>query len=95
LKLVDKDGNKIIPSKPVTIAMQAPAGSKPGDEVKVDLPDGATASKRAEKLIVVVVGADGNIHVTLIPQIFKDFTVILIVIKKIVTVPVTGGAGGN
>jgi hypothetical protein len=98
LKLVDKDGNKIIPSKPMEIVMKAPSGTKPGDKVRVEIPDGATASKKTvqEKLIIVVVGADGNIHITILPEVFKKLTVIVIIVERsLPPVPITGGTGGN
>ena len=97
LELVDEKGNKIIPSKPMDITMKAPVGTKPGDEVRVDMPDGATASKSMiqKKLIVVVVGTDGNIHVRIFPEIFKRLTVIIILVERMTSTPITGGTGGN
>jgi hypothetical protein len=99
IKLTDDNGDKIIPTKPVKVNIKAPSGSKPGDKVRVDIPDGATVSKRneanLEKIIVVTVGADGYVNVTILPEIFKNLTVIVIVIEKVTTIPITGGSGGN
>ncbi len=97
IKIVDENGEKIIPSEPLTITMKAPKGSKPGDKVTVDIPDGATINKRInqEKLIVVVVGADGNINVIIAPDIFRSMTVVVILIEKTTTTAITGGTGGN
>ena len=79
--------------------MKAPSGSKPGDKVRVDMPDGATVSKRdrvnLEKVIIVTVGADGYINITILPEIFKNLTVIVIIIERVTTIPITGGLGGN
>lgn len=80
------DGKKVIPSEPVTAKVAAPAGSKPGDKVTIDVPDGVSAAKTgavAEKLIVVVVGADGFVHVSIIPQLFKNYTVVVIIVRKV------------
>jgi hypothetical protein len=98
LKLVDKDGNKMIPSKPVEIVMKAPSGTKPGDEIRVDIPTGTTTNKEAvsEKLVFVVVGADGNVYVKIVPQIFRNLTVIVIIIERTSPpTPITGGSGSN
>ncbi len=97
IKIVDENGEKIIPSKPVQVTMKAPSGTKPGDKVTVDIPDDATINKRAnqEKLIVVIVGADGNINVMINPSVFKKLTVVVIIVEKSTTTPITGGTGGN
>ena len=97
LKLVDKDGNKIIPSKPMEIVMKAPSGTKPGDKVRVDIPDGAIASKKTvqDKLVIFVIGANGNIHITILPEVFKRLTVVVIIVERISFVAITGGTGGN
>ena len=99
IKLTDDNGDKIIPTKPVKVNMKAPSGSKPGDKVRVDMPDGATVSKRdrvnLEKVIIVTVGADGYINITILPEIFKNLTVIVVIIERVITVPITGGLGGN
>ena len=98
LKMVDANGEKIIPSKPIKVTMKAPTGTKAGDKVKVDIPNGATVNKKAnqEKLIVVVVGSDGNINIMINPNVFKTLSVIVIFIEKSSDpIPITGGAGGN
>jgi hypothetical protein len=97
LKFTDKDGKKIIPSEPVTVTMKAPAGSKPGDEVLVDIPDGATISKKTiqEKLTLVIVDENGNINVTVTPHVFEGQDVVVIVVQRKIVAIYTGGTGGN
>ncbi|MBD3794086.1 MAG: hypothetical protein IE889_08030, partial [Campylobacterales bacterium] len=70
----------------VTAKVAAPAGSKPGDKVTIDVPDGVSAAKTGavdEKLIVVVVGDDGFVHVSIIPEVFRNHTVVVIIVRKI------------
>ena len=97
IKFTDKDGKKIIPSEPVTVIMKAPAGSKPGDEVLVDIPDGATINKKTiqEKLTVVIVDENGKVTVTIYPHVFEGQDVVMIFIEKKLVAIYTGGSGGN
>jgi protein involved in polysaccharide export with SLBB domain len=77
--------------------MKAPSGTKPGDKVRVDIPDGAIASKKTvqDKLVIFVIGANGNIHITILPEVFKRLTVVVIIVERISFVAITGGTGGN
>jgi len=90
IELTDENVNSIVPTKPVDVKVKAPTGTKPGDEVRVSIPDDAG---KVEKLVLFIVDAKGYISVRLYPNVFKKQTVILIVIE--VAVPVTGGEGGN
>ena len=94
INFTTKDGKKIIPTEPVNVAIAAPAGAKPGDKVKIDVPDGVNAG--TEKLTIFIVGNDGFIHVIIVPQVFKNNDVIiLIVIPNTINLHTTGGQGGN
>jgi len=99
LQIVNDDGDKLIPSKPINVKVKAPEGTKVGDKVKVYIPDDATVSSKTtlsqEKLVIVTVGADGYVNVIIIPQIFKDETVVVILIERVDEIPITGGTGGN
>ena len=96
--MTDEKGNKIIPTKPLKVTIKAPNGSKPGDKVKVDIPNDIIGTSKKifqEKLVILIVDMNGNITFTVTPQAFKKLTIILIIIEKITTIPVTGGAGGS
>ena len=92
IKLTDVTGNKIIPTEAVKVMIKAPSNAKPGDEVKVSVPNGASKSTTQEKLINFIVDANGFITITIAPEVFKNFLVILIIIEK---TTVTGLQGGN
>ena len=93
LKFTDKNGNKIIPTEPFDIKVKAPNGAKPGEEVKVSIPTDATKVPTHEKLVIFIVDANGFISIRLFPNVFKNSTVILIIIEK--EIPLTGATGGN
>ena len=93
LKFTDKNGNKIIPTEPFDIKVKAPSGAKPGEEVKVSIPTDATKVPTHEKLVIFIVDANGFISIRLFPNVFKNSTVILIIIEK--EIPLTGATGGN
>jgi len=99
LQILNDDGDKLIPSEPINVKVKAPEGTKAGDKVKVYIPDDATVSTKMtlsqEKLVIVTVGADGYVNVIIIPQIFKDETVVVILIERVDEIPITGGTGGN
>jgi hypothetical protein len=98
IKITDENGKKIIPSKPVEVKVKAPNGAKPGEKVYVDIPDGASIEKdtlKQEKLQLVTVGQDGYISIMVPPQMFESMTVIVIIIEKVITQPITGATGGN
>ncbi len=99
IKFVDQEGNKIIPTEPVEISMAAPAGSKPGDEVRVEIPDGVDKATGQSKLTLFIVDRDGNIRVIVAPQVFETLDVVVIIIEKIVVEvsaePLTGAEGAN
>jgi len=74
------DGETVIPSEPVTLSIPAPNGAQPGDEVQVEVPDGVSVAKVQQKLIFVVVGADGTINITVLPEVFQGHLVIVVVL---------------
>ena len=75
----ESDGKKVIPSKPVTTSLVAPAGAKPGDEVEIEVPDGISAGKLTQKLIIVIVNSNGRIDIIIEPKLFKERLVIVII----------------
>ena len=93
IKFTDKNGNKIIPTKPIDVKVKAPSGAKPGDEVKVSIPEGADKVPIEKKLIIFIVDENGFISIRLYPSVFKTSTVIVIVVEK--DIPLTGATGGN
>jgi len=97
LKIITENGKSILPSKPIDMILKAPNGANPGDEVRVDIPNNTTVTKNAgeEKLIIIIVGLDGKIHLTLIPEAFEGSVVIKIIFEKDDGIPITGGMGSN
>jgi len=99
IKIEDPNGKIVIPSKPVEVKLKAPKNAKPGSRVRVDVPDGALIKNKIEsiknKLMVVVVGDDGYIHLTIVPETFKRLKVVVIIVEAVIEKPITGGAGGN
>ncbi len=93
IKLTDKNGTKIIPTKPIDVKVKAPSGAKPGDEVKVSIPDGADKAPGQKKLVIFIVDEDGFISVRIFPEVFKNMTVVVIIVEK--EIPLTGATGGN
>ena len=91
IKLTDAAGKKIIPTKKVKVKIKAPSNAKPGDKVKVSVPDGVGKATTQEKLVFVTVNADGFVSLTIVPEVFKNFRVIIIIEK----ITVTGAEGGN
>lgn len=92
IKLTDAQGNKLVPTEAVTVKIKAPSNAKPGDEVRVSVPDGVNSSTKQEKLIIVIVAADGTISFAILPNVFRGQTAILIIVEK---TTVSGAAGGN
>nr|MCH9740008.1 hypothetical protein [Campylobacterota bacterium] len=98
---VTEEGEKLVPTEPVTIAMAAPAGAKPGEKVRVEMPDdGVEKAEGQEKLTFFIVDANGNINVVVFPQAFETLDVVVIIIERVIVAvlvePLTTGAeGGN
>jgi hypothetical protein len=80
LQVISTNGEKIIPTEPVKVSVPVPNGVKPGDTVKVEVPS-SSKNGNIEKLILIVVDKDGKVSVMVAPDIFKDRTVILIVVE--------------
>jgi len=98
IRFVDAKGEKIIPTEPVEITMAAPEGSKPGDEVRVEIPDGVDKAVGQEKLTIFIVDENGNIRIVVAPTVFETLDVVVVVIEKIEVVvndTLTGAEGGN
>ncbi len=99
IKFTDEAGNKIIPTEPVAITMVAPMGSKPGDEVRVEVPDGVDKASGQQKLTLFIVDKNGNIRVIVAPHVFESLDVVVIIIERVVVSvivqPLTGAEGGN
>jgi len=92
IKLTDSAGNKIVPTEAVTLKIKAPNNAKPGDEVKLSVPNGISKATSQEKLIIFIVDENGFISITILPEVFKNSLAILIIIEK---TTVTGAQGGN
>ena len=92
IKLTDSAGNKIVPTEAVTLKIKAPSNAKPGDEVKLSVPNGISKATSQEKLIIFIVDENGFISITILPEVFKNSLAILIIIEK---TTVTGAQGGN
>ncbi len=93
INLTDKSGAKIIPTKPLDVKVKAPSGAKPGDEVKVSIPDGTNKTPGQKKLVLFIVDENGFISIRIFPKVFQNTTVVLIIIEK--DTPLTGATGGN
>ena len=87
IEVTDKNGTKIIPTKPIDVKVKAPSGAKPGDEVKVSIPEGADKAPGQKKLVIFIVDENGFISVRIFPEVFKSITVILIIVEK--DIPIT------
>jgi len=73
------DGKKVIPTESVVISVPAPKGAKAGDTVQIEVPDDGSIT---QKLIFVVVNADGTVNVRVFPKAFEKTIVIIVEIKK-------------
>jgi len=73
---------KVIPTQPIVVSLPAPTGAKPGDSVQLEVPDGVTANKMevSQKLITVIVKADGTVDITVFPDVLRNLLVIVIII---------------
>ena len=74
------DGKKVIPTEPITVSVQAPEGAKAGDEVEIEVPEGIKPANM-QKLILVIVNADGTVSINIMPYVFRNHTVIAIIVK--------------
>jgi len=92
IELTDADGNRIIPTKAVTLKIKAPSNAKPGDKVKVSVPNSTSKSTTQEKLIIITIDENGFVTVTIFPELFGDLLVVIIIIEQ---PTVTGAEGGN
>jgi len=72
------DGKKIIPTESVVFSVPAPAGSKAGDTVQIEVDDGIEST---QKLILVIVKADGTVDIRIFPRVFRRKGLIVIVVK--------------
>ena len=73
------DGKKVIPTESVVISVPAPKGAKAGDTVQIEVPDDGSIT---QKLIFVVVNADGTVNVRVFPKAFEKTIVIIVEVKK-------------
>lgn len=98
-KFEDSSGNKVVPTEPVTLSMKAPAGALPGDEVRVETPDGVEKATGQEKLTIYIVDKNGRINMIIFPQVFETLDVVVVIVEKVIVAinvaPITGGEGGN
>jgi hypothetical protein len=74
----EAEGRKVIPSNPVIVSVPAPAGSKAGDTVQIEVPDDGSIT---QKLIFVIVKADGTVDVTILPKAFEKTIIIVVKVK--------------
>ena len=72
------NGKKVVPTESVVFSVPAPAGSKAGDTVQIEVPDDGSIT---QKLIFVVVKADGTVDVRVFPKAFKKTIVIVVQVK--------------
>jgi len=72
------DGKKVIPTESVVFSVPAPAGSKAGDTVQIEVPDDGSIT---QKLIFVLVKADGTVDIRIFPAAFKKAIVIVVKVK--------------
>jgi hypothetical protein len=72
------DGKKVVPTESVVFSVPAPAGSKAGDTVQIEVPDDGRIT---QKLIFVIVKADGTVDVRIFPKAFKKTIVIVVKVK--------------
>jgi len=72
------DGKKVIPTESVVFSVPAPAGSKAGDTVQIEVPDDGSIT---QKLIFVVVKADGTVDIRVFPKAFEKEIVIVVKVK--------------
>lgn len=73
------DGKIVIPTESVVISVPAPKGAKPGDEVEIEVPDDGSIQ---QKIILVIVNADGTVNIRVFPKAFKKRIVIVVMIKR-------------
>ena len=71
------DGKRVIPTESVVMSVPAPAGAKAGDTVQIEVPDDGSI----QKLIFVVVKADGTVDIRIFPAAFKKAIVIVVQVK--------------
>jgi len=71
------DGKKVIPAESVVMSVPAPTGAKPGDKVKIEVPDDGTIT---QKFITIIVKADGTVDIRIFPKAFKKTIVIVVLI---------------
>jgi hypothetical protein len=74
------DGNRVIPLGFVVISIPAPAGAKPGDTVQINVPDDDSITI-TEKLIFVIVKADGTVDIRVFSKAFEKTIVIIVEIE--------------
>lgn len=90
INFTDANGNKITPTQAVEVKVKAPEGSKAGDEVQLSIPDAAEKGTGQQKLVIFIVDANGFLTVRILPDAFKNLTVIVIIVEK--RTPVTGAS---
>ncbi|NEW60876.1 hypothetical protein GSY74_06230 [Sulfurovum sp. bin170] len=100
IKFTDGDGNKVTLTKPITLSIKAPVGSKPGDSVLVDIPDGTTVSKiqRQEKETLLYVDINGKVTVLSETNIDPEIDITITITKQAdgsTITTQTGSEGGS
>ncbi len=76
------DGKKVIPTESVVISVPAPAGSKDGDRVQIEVPDDGSITEKSnisQKLIFLIV-QNGKINIRVFPNAFKKAIVIVVMV---------------
>jgi len=76
-----KAGDKRVmpaPGSSIVMSVPAPAGAKPGDVVQIEVPDGIEA---VQKLITVIVKADGTVDIRIFSSAFRKTIVIIVRVK--------------
>ena len=79
IKFINVTGEEVVtPTKPFKVGIKAPAGTNPGDRVKVEIPDGS--STQIQKIIIRVVDQNGFIFFEITINDRKNAVVVITII---------------
>jgi len=76
----ETESKKVIPTESVVFSVVAPTGAKVGEEVQIEVDDGIEST---QKLILVIVKADGTVDIRIFPRVFKRGLIVIVVKLKI------------
>jgi Cu/Zn superoxide dismutase len=72
------DGKKVVPTESVVFSVPAPDGAKAGDIVQIEVPDDGSIT---QKLIFVLVKADGTVDIRVFPAAFTKTIIIVVKVQ--------------